>query len=435
VPSAPLLDLEPPATVVTAGTNVVYVVGRFPELSETFVLNEIRALTALGSPVTIVACRRPDAAAPMQRESVAFVDGCVYCPDGTAAIPILVARAVGTLLFRGLRGWSALALCLRLAVRSPRGGFLRAFANACAVRPHIGRDACVVHAHFAYTAPTGAALARLLGLPFSFTGHAVDIFVATKPRLLAALAAEAELVLATSETGRARLAEVAAPEDRGKVVLLRNGIDRDLFRPRRLEPSDPPEIVSVARLVEKKGIDTLLRALAILRDQGIAYRCTLVGDGPLRPRLQELTRELGLEDAVRFAGSLDQRQVAGLLQQASVFALPCRRSGDGDRDGVPNVLLEALAVGVPVVAADAGGVGEVVLDGETGLLVPPDSPAELAAAILRVVEEPALRRRIVAGGLAATAGYDIDRTGRALLGHFRRLSACRSDAVSSSSWR
>ncbi|HUZ81532.1 MAG TPA: glycosyltransferase [Gaiellaceae bacterium] len=400
--------------------SVAYVLDCFPELSETFVLNEIRALTALGSRVTIVARRRPSDAGPVHREAERFIDGCLYCPAGSF---IRFSRVLEALLLRGHRSWWALALCLRLFFCSPRGGFLGAFADACSVRSQIDRDVGVVHAHFAYTAATGAALARLLDRPFSFTGHAVDIFVSTKPRVLAALVSEARLVLATSETGRSKLVEIAAPGDRDKVVLLRNGIDRELFRLRAAEPSGVPEVVSVCRLVEKKGIDTLLRALSVLRERRVVYRGTIVGEGPLRVSLEDLARDLGLAGVVEFRAAVEQRQVVQTLQGASVFALPCRQLGDGDRDGVPNVLLEAMAVGVPVVAAAAGGVGEVVVDGRSGLLVPPDSPAQLATAIGRVIHDSALRGRIVAGGLGATADYDIDRAGRTLMCHLRRISA------------
>ncbi len=168
-----------------------------------------------------------------------------------------------------------------------------------------------------------------------------------------------------------------------------------------------PVVLCVARFVEKKGIDTLLEALALLASRGVDFRCELIGEGPLRQTLEHLAQQLNLTQRVVFLGGATQISVAAALEGATVFALPCRQAPDGDQDGMPNVLIEAMAVGVPVVGGDAGGVAEAVDHERSGLLVPSNAPTELAEALERVLSDPALRHRLVEGGLARTARADI----------------------------
>jgi glycosyltransferase involved in cell wall biosynthesis len=380
--------------------RIVYVLPRFPNLSETFVLNELRELTRIRQEVTVVSRERPEPGEPLHPDADGFARLTVYCPSGVLRRLRVGLACMDAFVACPRRTCRTLALCVRLALRTPRSGAIRAFGEACAVRREVPKNIDVVHAHFAYAAPTGAALARLLGCSFSFTGHAVDIFISVPPRILQALLAEARLALATSAIGRDRMLEVASPSDRAKVVLVRNGIDRTQFRARPSEPGGVPLVLSVGRLVEKKGIDTLIEALAVLLRRDIDFRCEIVGDGPLRAQLEALTQLRGLTERARFLGGLDRLSVMKVFDRAAVFVLPCRRTASGDQDGVPNVLLEAMVIGIPIVAGAAGGVAEVVKSERSGLLVAPDAPAALADAIERVLDDPALRHRLVQGGFA-----------------------------------
>ena len=160
-------------------------------------------------------------------------------------------------------------------------------------------------------------------------------------------------------------------------------------------------MLTVGRLVEKKGHDTLIRAAGMLRDQGVAFRLRIAGDGPEWPRLQRLVHELDLAGHVTFLGPLNTVEVRAEYGSASVFALACRRLANGDRDGLPNVLLEAMVQGLPVVGTTQAGIGEAVEHERTGLLADPDNPAALADALRRVLTDPELARRLGASGQVA----------------------------------
>jgi glycosyltransferase involved in cell wall biosynthesis len=388
--------------------RLVYVVPAFPRLSETFVLNELRELERLGDEVTVVAQGPPERGEPLHPGAAELAAGVVLCPQGKGRALRLAGAGASELAAGGLCAWRALGLALELALASRRPApSLRAFAEACALRRRVPAATDLVHAHFAQTAPTGAVLARLLGCPFSFTGHAADLFVLAPARLLRAEIREARLAVATSELAAARMRAVARPADRAKVVAHENGIDRTRFRPRAAEPPGVPLLVCVARLVPKKGLDTLLESLSLLAGRGVEARCELIGDGELRKPLEQHAGRLGLDGRVRFLGPLAEDGVAAALERATAFVLPCRVAPGGDRDGIPNALREAMAVGVPVVAGDAGGVAEAVAHERTGLLVPPDSPDALADAIERLLRDPELRARLVAGGRERTAGADV----------------------------
>jgi glycosyltransferase involved in cell wall biosynthesis len=250
-------------------------------------------------------------------------------------------------------------------------------------------------------------LSQMTGVRFSFTGHARDIFELTPPPILAEKVARARFVVAVSEFTREHIQGIARAEDRDKVVVVRNGLNASSFSPRRIDPNGVPLLLSVGRLVEKKGHDTLLAAGALLRDRGLAFRIEVIGEGPLRAQLEDQSRQLGLNGQVVLAGSRDHGQVRAAYDRAHVFVLPCRQTSVGDRDGLPVAIVEAMAVGVPVVSTLVAGIPELVADDISGILVPPDDPARLADAIERVLSDGALRSRLVAGGRTVASRYNL----------------------------
>jgi glycosyltransferase involved in cell wall biosynthesis len=187
---------------------------------------------------------------------------------------------------------------------------------------------------------------------------------------------------------------------RGRLEVVPNSVDLRRLGPPRREPPVPGLVVSVARLVEKKGLPTLIEACALVRGHGL--RLAIVGDGPLRGRLEQTAARVGAP--VELLGALPNEQVLELLRRAAVFCLPCVIAPTGDRDGLPSSVLEAMALGVPVVTTAVNGLGEAVVDERTGLLVPEHDPAALAAAIERLLSDPALADR-----LAAEARRHVDR--------------------------
>jgi glycosyltransferase involved in cell wall biosynthesis len=400
--------------------NLVYVVKRFPKFSETFVLHEIQELRAQGDRVTVCSLQRPHPGEPRHEGAEELVATTLYLPQGGRRFSRLLLASLAALAARPARAWPALGWSLLWGARERRLDQLKRFGEAAYLRTRIPSDAEHIHAHFAHgPASVALLLSRLTGRPFSFTGHAKDIFQIVRPQLLRAKAHEARLVVTVSEYTREHVARTLNAEERAKVVVVRNGIDRGRFHPRGREPDGAPLILSVSRLVRKKGLDTLLKACAALAERGIPFHCELVGEGPLRAKLEEQARVLRVADRVAFVGSRDDRAVRATYRQAAVFVLPCRRTPKGDQDGLPVSLVEAMAVGVPVVTTPVSGIPELVRDGESGLLVSPDDPAELAACLETLLSQPELRARLVAGAREAAKEYDLSASVSRLRALFR----------------
>ncbi len=263
----------------------------------------------------------------------------------------------------------------------------------------------LVHAHFGQSGPAALALAEALGVPMIVTYHGQDATVTTAEaarswrgreylRGRAAVMQRASLIIAVSDFIRGRLLDNGYPGD--KVVTHRNGIDIGVFQPsfRRREPI----VLFVGRFVEKKGCEFLLRALGALWQQGLAVRGVLVGDGPLRPTLERLAGEVRAN--VEFTGFRPAAEVREWLGKAAVVAVPSVTAADGDSEGLPTVILEAQAMGTPVVATRHAGTAEGVVEGRTALLVQERDVPGLAAALRHFIEQPAVVESFGATGRA-----------------------------------
>ena len=260
------------------------------------------------------------------------------------------------------------------------------------------------HAHFAGIGARACWWMRpFYGHTFSFTGHANDIFcrsgsdsVVTLDRLVN----DANLVISVSDYSVRRLAE-RFPASVNKIHRVYNGLDLTPFqRAIAGEKSAPPEILSVGRLIEKKGYDDLIRAVAILKEKGLRCVCKIVGEGPDHSSLTHLIDETDTRDVVRLLGPKSQNEIIDLLAQASVFALPCVTESDGGMDNLPTVLMEAMAAGLPCVSTVLAGVPEMVRDGVTGHLVPERQPDAFSDALARLLGDPAQCRVMGDKGLA-----------------------------------
>jgi glycosyltransferase involved in cell wall biosynthesis len=270
-----------------------------------------------------------------------------------------------------------------------------------------------LHSHFISSPADVAQLsAALRGQRFSISAHAKDIYLAEPDDLRRKLQAAAFTVTCT-EINRSTLAAVA-PEAR--IHRMYHGIDHEQFHPsRRRLPQAQPLIVSVGRLREKKGLDVLIQACARLRDLGQAFRCDIVGYGPEQNALQSLIDRLQLTGQVQLLGKLARGEVIERYSQAAVCVQSARIAADGDRDGIPNVLLEAMAMGVPVIASRVSGIPELVADGLNGVLVEPDDADALAAALTRLLSQPALCASLACHGRRTVVEqFDNDRNLRQL---------------------
>jgi glycosyltransferase involved in cell wall biosynthesis len=280
-------------------------------------------------------------------------------------------------------------------VRFGRFGVLRRFLQAGYLADALRREPVThLHAHFA-TGPTQVAMLthELLGIPYSFTAHARDIFCDTPPALLRAEMERARAVVTVSEYNR-RYLQSRSRRLNGKVHCVACGLDLSEFPFRAPRATSPPSILAVARLVEKKGLGDLLEAADLLRREGHSFRVEIIGEGPLRSVLDARIAQAGLEDRVTLHGAQPHEVVRAAYERAAIFVLPCVVAEDGDRDGIPVVLLEAMACGVPVVSTSVVGIPELIHSGREGLIVPPNEPRELADALARLLVDVPLRERL-----------------------------------------
>lgn len=374
-----------------APVKVGYLVKTFPKISETFILREVLALEAAGVELEIFALRQPEeekthALAAQVRARVS------YLPWRLRREPLTLLWAQLVMLLTHPIGYCrALAFPLRHRHADRTQDFLQAACLAWRLR----RDRIDhLHVHFINKPADVAALAqRMTGVPMSITAHAKDIYL-TADAELARKMGQARFVVTCNEYNRRYLQE-RSPEG---VSLLRiyHGIDPQYFRPNWTQggAAEIPMILSVGRLREKKGFFCLLDACRLLNVGGQPFRCVIAGYGPLRAQLEQRIAEYGLTDKVSLTGVLTQDEIVELYRQATLFALPCQITEDGDRDGIPNVLIEAMAMELPVVTTNVSGIPELVDHNRNGLLLKPENPVALAAALKRLLDRPELRKEL-----------------------------------------
>jgi colanic acid/amylovoran biosynthesis glycosyltransferase len=379
--------------------RLAYIMSRFPKATETFVLNEILALESLGHAVEVF---------PLIREREAVVqpgaEAVVARAHDVRPMSIEMVRAQLHWLRRRpgayLAAWTA---AIRGTLRSPRF-LVRALVvvplAAAFARRLDGRDVDHIHAHWA-THPALAAdvVGRLLSKPYSFTGHAHDLYV--DRTMLDEKIRRASFVVTISRTNRRLIEGWFGRWAAEKTTVIHCGVDPAVFAPPdpagERTPSDAEgdgerdgvELVSVASLQPQKGQIHLVRACARLRDMGRTIHCTLIGEGEERPRLEAEIRRLDLGDVVRLIGVQPRDRVADLVRSAAVVVQPSVVLPSGKTEGIPVAVMEALAAERPVVASRVSGVPELVVDGETGLLVEPGDESGLTAAIRRLLDDPA----------------------------------------------
>lgn len=387
--------------------RVAYVLKRYPRYSETFVVNEILAHEAAGLELEIFALR-PSTDTHFQ-DAIARVRAPVHY---VATEPVRSLRLWHELRaardeLPGLRG--ALGESLDDDADDVRQAVLLAQAVRARRIDHL-------HAHFATVATTVARLAgRFADLPYTFTAHAHDIFSdAVEPADLARKVRDAAGVVTVSEFNLAHLRS-RHPRDAAKIRRIYNGLPLDRFAwqaPR----ARPPRILAVGRLVEKKGFEHLIDACRILADRGRDFEGRILGSGMLEEPLADRIRAQRLEGRVVLAGNRPQALVVEELRAAAVLAAPCVTGSDGNRDGLPTTLLEAMALGTPCVSTDVTGIPEVLRDGETGLMVPQGDARALADALERLIDDPEERVRLArAARRRIEADFEVHRNA-ALLG-------------------
>ena len=354
--------------------TIGYIVKIFPKLSETFILQEILELERLGLNLVILSLRPP-------------TDADTHPHFHQLKSPVLYAPVV---LNKGKGNAIQQSLWTEWVTEKVREYNLQ----------HL-------HAHYV-TEPTDIALqvqARI-GISYSFTTHAKDLFLSSKEDVSRKMNG-AQFVLTCTEYNKNYLEQIVQSDT--PVFRVYHGVDLNVFQPNTKEFSREdktrPLILSIGRFRPKKGFPILIQACALLKKAGHQFQCVLVGYGPLEQDLKRMIHQFGVSDCVRLTGKVPQDGILNWFQQASIFVLPCQIAEDGDRDGIPNVLVEAMSMGLPVVSTAIASIPELIHDGHNGILTPQHDPESLTEALGLLLQDPDRRRTL---GMAARKTVEED---------------------------
>jgi glycosyltransferase involved in cell wall biosynthesis len=370
--------------------SLVYIIGTYPGLTTTFIDREIRALGAKGIGVRVISVRKPHTNLSADQQQLQGITSYL--------LPVSWGQFLKGHVRFMLTKPSVYFGTLFQLFASPhpdlpaRFKTILHFAEGVYAAERIRQEACNhIHAHFVDRASTMALVAsRLLKVPYSVTAHANDIYV--KPVLLELKLCQASFVSTCTGYNRRHLEK--EHKLNGKLHCFYHGLELEDYQPQPQITTEVPLITAVGQLKEKKGFSYLLQACQILKDKGYVFRCQIIGEGPLRPALEQKIHDFCLEKDVTLSGAIPHDIVIRELKSSTLFVLPCVMGSDGDRDGIPNAILEAMAVQLPVVSTLHSGIPEVVTDGVNGLLVPPGDADSLAEAIAKLLDDPGLGREM-----------------------------------------
>lgn len=401
--------------------NVAYLLRSFPRLSQTFILSEVLMLEAQGVGIRVFGLADPRE--PIIQPNVAYLHAPVtYLNElePTTRRETLFLH-LQLLLWHPLRYLRALE-CLFAGGKEHKSGYsnysgFRCFSlAACAANRLYKRSRGSerihhIHAHFAHDPTFVALLVHLLtGVSYSFTAHARDLYQ-TDQGSLVRRAAKATHVITCCRANGEYLDATLPNRFRSRIRLIHHGVDSREFHP--LESSvteaagEPPRVVTVARLVEKKGLSDLIRACGIAAAHGHRFTCLIYGEGPERGELSSLIEAMGLSSHVRLMGSCTQQDLVSVYQHADIFAFTPFVTDDGDRDGIPNALMEAMACSLPVLVTNAGGIPELVTHGANGLMSTPRDVDCIAAGLETLLQDADLRTCLGAAARETVAeGFD-----------------------------
>ena len=428
---------------------IAYMMSRFPKLTETFVLFEMIALQRQGAQVEVFPLlrarntalhpegagvwkkflelwRRPAQDTVMHPEAAPFVQRAHFVP----LLSLAIVQAQLHYLWRKPGAYcGALWTLIRANWGSPNfllGGLVLFPKTVYFAKRMQQLGMQHLHAHFAsHPAAAAHVIHRLTGIPYSFTAHGADLQV--DQHMLREKVADAKFVVSISHDNRELIADVCGAALAQKVRIVHCGVDTRLFHsrpPQESPPSSPLVIVCTGTLCEVKGHRYLIEACELLRNRQIPFTCQLIGDGPMRDELRKLVADARLDKEVLFLGRQTRQQIAARLQAADVLVAPSVPTAEGRREGIPVVLMEAMASGLPVVASRISGIPELVEDGRSGLLVPPRDSAALAGAIEQLWRDPGQRRELgLAGRHKVLEQFDVNQNARQLLALFTGDSA------------
>jgi glycosyltransferase involved in cell wall biosynthesis len=387
-------------------TRFAYLFERFPSFGQTFCYREVAELDRQDITPPIFSIRKPKDEPP-QDWDIRIVQRVQYLP-GEKELLEEVQRAakkrkLGMDVVAALDQWGRRTDFLRLYQAVYIGLRLREMG--------IGH----IHAHFAgMAARTAFWINKFFPITFSFTAHANDIFVPTDFEVGLDKLVDTARAIITETDYAAQFLRERFPDRGGHVHRIYNGLDLSHFG-RTDFSSVPPLIIAVGRLIPKKGFGDLVRACALLAQDGKSFQCEIIGEGPAENDLRKQIEQLGLQRCVVLAGTKPQSQLRRHLAAANVFVLPSVIDPDGGMDNLPTVIMEAMATGLPVVSTNIGGIPEMVIEDETGFLVQPGDALPMAKAIDRIIADPSVARSLGQSGYDRARGlFSIDKNVREL---------------------
>lgn len=381
---------------------IAYILKGYPRISETFISNEILMLEQLGFTMRLFSMRQPRE--NFSHASVTRIKARVdYLPTELLLdFPRLLLPNIFLATKYPRRYRNAIALAGARFRRTRKIATVKHLLQAGYMTHHFlskEPDIRHLHGHFAHSPTSVTMFASVLSeLPFSFTAHAKDIYT-SHPEQLREKMDQARFVVTCTRHNAQYLRQIGL-DSTTPIHCVYHGIDLTLFnhQAEKPAPKEPYKLFTVARLTEKKGLPTIYRALSLLRDKGISFRHVLIGDGDDREKILGLIRDLGLEQQCRWLGTKTHDEVLAYFTESDLFMLGCEIAKNGDRDGIPNVLVESLAMGVPAVSTTVSAIPEILLNGQTGLTVPPADPEAMSGAVMTLLRDQALRNQIIADG-------------------------------------
>jgi len=403
-------------------TKVAYIVSRFPKITETFILYEMLAVEQQLVEVELYPLLR-ERTSLMHQEAIAFVERAHFTPFISWSIlrahlyyldrkPLIYLNTLWTIL---RENWGSFRFFFGGLGIFPKSVYFARVMESEGINH--------VHAHFA-SHPAAAAyiIHCLTGIPFSFTAHGSDLH--RDRHMLQEKVSKAAFVVAISEYNKNLIIAECNGKSVEKIKVIHCGVDTRVFVPQKEEESSRENnkhfmILCIGTLHEVKGQTYLIQACQLLHERGLEFTCHFAGDGPDEGMLKGQVLKAGLSSRVEFHGQLTREEIRGLLCQADVLATPSVPTGNGRREGIPVVLMEAMSSAVPVVASEISGIPELVTDGENGLLVPPGDGRALANALKRLYQDSIMRSRFgKAGREKVLAEFDLNKNAARLTQHF-----------------
>ena len=388
-------------------TPLAYLFERFPSFSQTFCYREIAELHRQGLRPPIFSIRRPKDEPPQDWDGH-IVERVHYLPEE--------AELLAEVRQASRKGKLTREIVAALDEWGRRSDFLRLYQAA-----YVGvrlREGGIhhVHAHFAgLAARTAFWIDKFFGIRFSFTAHANDIFAPRNFEIGPDKLVNAARLIVTETDYAARFLRGRFPDRADRIRRLYNGLDLAEFR-RADFSAAPPAIVAIGRLIDKKGFPDLIHACRLLKDHGKLFHCEIIGEGPLEKELRTQIDRLDLQNCVKLLGAKPQHEIAEHLAAGTVFVLPSVIGPDGGMDNLPTVIMEAMATGLPVISTAIAGIPEMVVENETGVLVPAGDAATLARAIEKVIVDPSFARHLGENGYKrACELFSIDKNVRSLI--------------------